>query len=122
MGGDFNLVLDPILDGSSQKPSDLTKSAIYLKEEMLRTGLIDIWCILNKDTREYLFYSPVHNSYTHIDLLLMPSSKIHQVTCCEYLARALSDHAALLVTIPAFTSITVIDGDSPHIHLTIQNS
>ena len=42
-------------------------SAIYLKEEMLGMGLVDIWRTLNKDTREYSFYSPVHNSYTHID-------------------------------------------------------
>ena len=68
MGGDFNLVLDLILDRSSQKTSSLTQSAIYLKEEMLGTGLVDIWRTLNKDTRVYSFYSPVHNSYTRIDL------------------------------------------------------
>lgn len=106
MGRDFNLVLDPILDRSSQKTSSLTQSAIYLKEEMVGMGLKDIWCTLNEDTREYLFYSPVHNSYTRIALFLMPSSKIRQVSSCEYLARTLSDHAALLVTIPLSTSIT----------------
>lgn len=106
MGGDFNLVLDPTLDRSSQKTSSLSQSAMYLKEEMLGMGLVDIWFTLNKNTREYSFYSPVHNRYTRIDLLLMPSSKIHQVTSCEYLARTLSDHAALLVTIPASTLIT----------------
>ena len=68
MGGDFNLVLDPIFDRSSQKTSSLSQSAIYLKEEMLGMGLVDIWRTLNKETREYSFYSLVHNSYTRIDL------------------------------------------------------
>ena len=36
----------------------------------------------------------------------MPSSKIHRFTSCEYFARTLSDHAALLVTVPASTPIT----------------
>ncbi len=63
-----------------------------LKKEMLGMWLVDIWRTLNKNTREYSFYSPVHNRYTRIDLLLMPSSKVHQVTSCEYLAKTLSDH------------------------------
>lgn len=69
-------------------------------------GLVDTQCTLNQDVREYSFYSPVHNSYTCIDLMLMPSPKIHQVTSCEFLARTLLDHAALLVTIPTSTPIT----------------
>lgn len=103
MGGDFNLVLDTDLDRSSQKTCSLTRSAIFLKEELLRMGLVDIWHALNKNIREHSFYSPVHDSYTRIDLFLLPSCRVHQVTSCEYLARSLSDHAALLVIIPAST-------------------
>lgn len=42
IGGDLNLVLDPILDRSSQRTSSLTQSATFLKKEMLGMGLVDI--------------------------------------------------------------------------------
>lgn len=104
MGGDFNLVLDPILDRSSAKQTTLTQAAKTLKIELRNSGLCDIWRMQNQRAREYSFYSPVHHSYSRIDLFLVPLAKAHTIPPCEYLARTIADHSGLLITIPSTES------------------
>lgn len=43
IGGDFNLVLNPVLDRSSAKQTTLTQAAKALKVELRNFGLCDIW-------------------------------------------------------------------------------
>lgn len=54
MGGDFNSVMDPILD---RKPSHLQayKSVNVLKELCEGLGIIDIWRILNPTANDFTF-------------------------------------------------------------------
>lgn len=101
IGGDFNLALDPTLDRSSTKQTTLTRAAKALKAELKSSGLCDIWRMQDKLTREYSFYSPTHNSFSRIDMFLIPLAKAHTIPSCEYLARTISDHSGLLITIPA---------------------
>lgn len=100
IGGDFNLVLDPTLDRSSSRQMVLTQATKALKSELKNFGLCDIWRTQNQRLREYSFYSPVHNSYSRIDLFLVPAAIAHTIPPCEYLARTISDHSGLIITIP----------------------
>ncbi|KAJ1142231.1 hypothetical protein NDU88_008558, partial [Pleurodeles waltl] len=48
---------------------------------------------------EYSFYSPVHNLHTRIDLLLCSAMLTHSIHSANYLAKTLSDHCPLIVTL-----------------------
>lgn len=100
MAGDFNLVLDPSSDRSSSNSINLTQAAKMLKAEMKHYGLVDLWRFHNQKVKEYSFYSPVHDSYSRIDLFLIPAAKGSLTTGCKYLPRCISDHSALLASVP----------------------
>lgn len=103
IGGDFNLALDPILDRSSSNQITPTQAAKSLKREFRPLSYM-AYPEPNQLTREYSFYSPVHNSYSRIDLFLVPLAKAHTIPPCEYLAKTVSDHSGLLITIPTTES------------------
>ena len=71
-----------------------------LKAEIKHFGLGDLWRFHNQKVKEYSFYSPVHNSYSRIDLFLIPAAKGGLTTGCKYLPRCISDHSALLASVP----------------------
>ena len=100
MAGDFNLVLDPSSDISSSNSINLTQEAKMLKAEMKHFGLVDLWTFHNKNIKEYSFYSPVHNNYSRRDLFLIPAAWGSLTTGCKYLPRCISDHSALLASVP----------------------
>jgi hypothetical protein len=85
MAGDFYLVLDPSSDSSSSNSINLMQTANILKAEI--KDLVDVWRFHNQKVKEYLFYSPVHNSYSRIDLFLIPVGKGSLTTGCKYLPR-----------------------------------
>lgn len=76
IGGDFNVVLDPVLDRSSSKVSSLSQVAKALKYELSSFNLIDIWRFKNKTKKEYSFYSHRHNNYSRIDYFFVPKTKL----------------------------------------------
>ncbi len=99
IGGDFNVVLDPVLDRSSTKVSPLSQVAKALKYELSSYNLIDIWRFKNKTKKEYSFYSHRHNNYSRIDYFFVPKAKDYLIELCDYLPRILSDHAPLLISV-----------------------
>ncbi len=68
VGGDYNLVLDPLTDRSTRDTHSLTTAASTLREGMKDLSLVDAWRIKNPTQREYSFHSKVHDSYSRIDL------------------------------------------------------
>lgn len=64
IGGDFNLVLDPKIDRSSQKPCNIPKSAKAIHRFMNTYKLFDRFRVLSPNTKKYSYSSPVH--YSHI--------------------------------------------------------
>lgn len=54
VGGDFNLVLNPLLDRSSPKTSSLSKAATALKQSM--EDITDVWQNLCPNQRDYSFF------------------------------------------------------------------
>lgn len=85
MGGDFNLVLNPLLDRSLPKTSSLSKAATALNQGMKDIGIIDVW-------RNFSFFSPMHNTHSRVDMFLVPLGMIATVIECSYLAATFSDH------------------------------
>ena len=92
VGGDFNLVLDPLLDRSSPKTSSLSKAATALKQGMKEIGITDVWRNLYPNQRDYSFFSSMHNTYSRIDMFLVSLDMIPMVAECSYLAATFSDH------------------------------
>lgn len=67
LSGDYNLVMDPVLDRSSHSTSKLTKSAQTVRAFIDTHKLIDPWRFKNPSKREYSFFSSVHKSFSRID-------------------------------------------------------
>ncbi len=88
IGGDFNCVLDNMLDRQpSQIASVTSKSNAMLKQYMQSLNIVDIWRILNPSDRDFSFYSHVHKSYSRIDFFSARfkfSTKCMQVTISQY--------------------------------------
>lgn len=71
LGGDFNLVLNPVLDRSSDRPQALTKSAKVINTFLDRFKIADPWRFMYPNNRKYSFFSPVHHTFTRIDYFLI---------------------------------------------------
>uniref|UniRef100_A0A3B3HW57 Reverse transcriptase domain-containing protein n=1 Tax=Oryzias latipes TaxID=8090 RepID=A0A3B3HW57_ORYLA len=59
----------------------------------------DCWRFFNPSKLEYSFFSPVHRTYTRIDLFLVDNRLLPSISRCRYDAIVLSDHAPLLMDI-----------------------
>ncbi len=97
MGGDFNLVKDALVDRSGHPlPADKSLSSAF--NELLESlALSDVWRLLNPHSREYTFYSKVHNSYSRIDYLLLSNSHVEKVINADIHSTVLLDHAPLSI-------------------------
>jgi len=63
IGGDFNTVINPILDKSNTSNYRKTwHSTEIIKQYMTDFGLGDNWRQKNPTTKEYTYFSPVHKS------------------------------------------------------------
>lgn len=65
VGGDFNLVLNPLLDQSSSKISSLSKAATALKQGMKDISITDVAKSLSKKEGCGQRETPMHNIYSH---------------------------------------------------------
>uniref|UniRef100_A0A8C7ZH32 Reverse transcriptase domain-containing protein n=1 Tax=Oryzias sinensis TaxID=183150 RepID=A0A8C7ZH32_9TELE len=106
LGGDFNCVLDPLLDRSSNSQQTLTKSAKLIRHFLNSANLVDPWRDHNPSKREYSFFSQRHNSYSRIDMFLVDSKLKPIIKRVQYEAIVLSDHGpvTLLLGFPKFPS------------------
>lgn len=99
VGGDFNLVLNPLLDKSStQTLPYLSTSSRALQNRCEELGLTDVWRHLNPKTRDYTFYSHPHLSYSRIDYFFTPKTELYRITHCQIHNITLSDHAPISLT------------------------
>lgn len=92
IGGDFNLVLDPKIDRSSQKPCNTSKSAKAIHRFMNTYKLFDPSRSLSPNTKKYSYFSPVHHSFSRIDFFLIDYAYLTNIKHCDYEAIVLSDH------------------------------
>ena len=57
LGGDFNQVVDNVLDRSSPSNSRRRRAVDILNNICKDLGLVDVWRLLNPSSRDYTFYS-----------------------------------------------------------------
>lgn len=97
IGGDFNCVLDSILDRQRPQISSY-KSSGTLNNLMHSYNLVDIWRLLYPTKKDFSYFSTVHKSYSRIDLFLLDSKLLTSVANCIY-HNILSDHAPVSLSL-----------------------
>ncbi len=98
VGGDFNLVLNPLMDCSSPKSVSLSKAVTLLNQGMNDIGVIKVWRTVYPNQRDFSFFSGVHNTYSRTDMFLVPQDVMSTIIDSSYLAAAFSDHNPLKLT------------------------
>uniref|UniRef100_H2ZY03 Endonuclease/exonuclease/phosphatase domain-containing protein n=1 Tax=Latimeria chalumnae TaxID=7897 RepID=H2ZY03_LATCH len=96
---DFNCVLDPQLDRSSNRPISLSQMAKAINQAKSDFALCDIWRLLYPTKQQFSYYSYVHDMFSRIDLVLLSNSLVHRVVQPEYLSKSISDHSPLRMTL-----------------------
>uniref|UniRef100_A0A5F8GQ42 RNA-directed DNA polymerase n=1 Tax=Monodelphis domestica TaxID=13616 RepID=A0A5F8GQ42_MONDO len=94
--GDLNQPLSN-LDKSNQK---INKKEVKEVNEILeKLELIDIWRKINRDKKEYTFFSAPHGTFTKIDHTLGHRNIAHKCRKAEIMNAAFSDHKAIKIMI-----------------------
>lgn len=101
IAGDFNLVMDDILDRSTPSQRHSRSASVAIK--MCRTlGLVDVWRVFNPSARDYTFYSAPHNTLSRIDYFLVSNSIMPSAMSCSIGSIHVSDHAPVLLHLSSF--------------------
>ncbi len=91
------------------------ESTNIVKQYMSDYGLCDAWRSLHTNSREFTFFSHVHHSYSRLDYFLVSSSLLSDISDTEIHPIAVSDHAAVSLTLVIRRPLhQVITGDSIH--------
>lgn len=67
LAGDFNEVMDSVLDRSLFRPHHMTKEREALHMLNRDVGLIDIWRLINPNVKDFTFFSHCHKTFSRID-------------------------------------------------------
>ena len=97
LGGDFNLVLDTQIDRASTKPEGVATLG-KLEGFTQALGLGDIWRDLHKNKKALSYYSGAHDMHSRLDYMFTTRDGLCRFTEASYLARGISDHSPLIVT------------------------
>lgn len=103
MAGDFNAVTDPKLDRSA-KPLLSDRSITDVLTNLCKNvGVFDVWRLLNREDRNYTFYSKPHKSYSRIDAFWVSQEILTNVWNTEIHSMIYSDHCP--ITLSFFPSL-----------------
>lgn len=97
LGGDFNCVLDPKQDRSSSNLTSFSKSARCINTFLQAYGVIDPWRFKYPTSKQFSFFSPVHQTYSRIDYFLIDQKLLPMITKVEYDSIVMSDHCPVLL-------------------------
>ena len=106
IGGDFNCVLNTVLDRSSTRTQSLTKSAKVINDLMLQNGVSDIWRFKFSDKKAFSFFSNVHHTYTRIYYFLLDNRLLGNINSCIYHSITISDHGAVSFCIQLLQAVS----------------
>ncbi len=99
VGGDFNAVINPALD-KSQSDTTANPSSKLLNKFITELNLIDLWRIQNTKAKDFTFFSNRHKTFSRIDYIFLSSSLISSNSSISILPILLSDHSAVLCSVP----------------------
>ena len=90
--------MDLVMDRSYIPPT-ATGRISMLKEFLNQSGLIDAWRCSHPVDKQYSFFSGAHRFFSRIDLILMSGPDSHRIVDTAMLARGLSDHSPVTLTL-----------------------
>ncbi len=100
IGGDLNFGLNKEMDRLSTAGTQRNwESTNIVKQYMSDYGLCDAWRSFHPNRRKYTFFSHVHHSYSRLDYFLVSSSLLSDISDTEINPIAVSDHAAVSLTL-----------------------
>lgn len=105
IGGDFNLIFNPLIDKfphSTMAPSSHANSLRTLCDEF---GLVDVWRSVHPSDKQYTFFSSRHKCHTRIDYFFIPQTDFYSVLSCEISSIIISDHARVIMDINPKSSL-----------------
>ncbi len=94
VGGDFNAVINPALD-KSQSDTTANLSPKLLNTFITELNLIDLWRIQNTKSKDLR-----HNTFSSVDYIFLSPSLISSNSSISILPILLSDHSAVLCSVP----------------------
>lgn len=95
IGGDFNLISDPLLDRISQSKFRPLKAFFSLKSFFNTAKMVDVWSLHNPTDKQFTFFSNPHNSYSRLDYFLISQSLISSISNPTIQNIDISDHALI---------------------------
>ncbi|CAH2256187.1 Hypothetical predicted protein [Pelobates cultripes] len=97
IGGDFNALLDPLIDPLTGH-SSISQIAIRAIRKTLRDlRLVDTWRTLHLTDRDYTHYSAIHRRYSRIDYILIQQEGLQRLQSAEILPTPCSDHSTVYI-------------------------
>uniref|UniRef100_A0A9J8AIQ2 Reverse transcriptase domain-containing protein n=1 Tax=Cyprinus carpio carpio TaxID=630221 RepID=A0A9J8AIQ2_CYPCA len=99
VGGDFNCILDPVLDKFPVRSDSSLNSTSVIKYLSESLDIVDIWRVQHPADKEYSFFSNVHKSYSRIDFFFIDSKLLSNVSSSKYHNILISDHSAVTVSL-----------------------
>ncbi len=99
VGGDFNALINPALD-KSQSDTTANPSSKLLNKFITELNLIDLWRIQNTKAKDFTFFSNRHKTFSRIDYIFLSPSLTSSNSSISILPILLSDHSAVLCSVP----------------------
>ena len=100
LGGDFNTVMDPKLDRSTDVQYH-KQSWDVIQEKSVLLDLVDIWRVRNPVVKKFTWHKYDHQKkafqWSRIDFFLVSAGLSNQTTDCEITPGVLSDHSVISI-------------------------
>ena len=106
LGGDFNVVLDPNLDGQGGRPS-LKESAKQIEDIYLSHDLVDIWRVRNPGTKRFSWRQKTPFIQRRLDYWLIDNALQEEIDQVDIISSIKSDHLAISSTINGIETETL---------------
>ena len=98
VGGDFNVILNPDLDGFAGKPK-LKESAKQIENICLLHDLVDIWRVRNLETKRFTWRHKTPIIQRRLDFWLVDNALQEEIDRADIVPSTKSGHSAILLSI-----------------------
>lgn len=97
VGGDFNCILNPLIDRFPHKASPLSSQAKSVNSICQDLGFADVWRTIHPLAKEDTFFSAPHRCHTRIDYFFLPGISLHLFLSFVIGSIVISDHASVVL-------------------------
>lgn len=97
VGGDFNCILNPLIDKLPSTAMCLSPQAKALCSICEDLGFVDVWRTIHTSDKAYTFFSAPHGSHSRIDYFFLSGLAMHRVLSCSIGSILISDHAKVIL-------------------------